>query len=274
MRLRAEPTPNAEPPFIRFERHALAALRPGDEFVAPVDPLAIFSSTMADHTSRAYERELRQLKDRLLAMGGRCEQLVTLASRAVGERDPELARLVERTDRAINVDEVAIDEATVHILALRQPVGRDLRFLVTALKVVTDLERIGDEAVNLAERAIELSGSPPVAALQPALDELAEASAQMVRRALDAFVTEDVALARAVLSADDQVDALYGQLLRASMALVEAHPNRAQDGFRFAFCAKYLERVADHATNIAEMVVFMVSGDDVRHRRSAESTRS
>jgi phosphate transport system protein len=217
------------------------------------------------HTSRAYEQELRLLKDQLLAMGGRCEQLITMATRAVGQLDADLARKVEQTDRAINVDEVAIDQAAVRIVALRQPVGRDLRFLVTALKVSTDLERIGDEAVNLAERAIELSSSPPVLALQPALHELADAAAQMVRRALDAFVTEDVAVARAVLAADDHVDALYGQLLRDSMRLVEQQPSRVHDGFRFAFCAKYLERVADHATNIAEMVVFMVSGDDVRH---------
>ncbi|GAB4199232.1 MAG: phosphate signaling complex protein PhoU [Sandaracinaceae bacterium] len=219
----------------------------------------------SSHTSRAYEQELRQLKDQLLAMGGRCEQLITMATRAIGQLDADLARKVEQTDRAINVEEVAIDQAAVRILALRQPVGRDLRFLVTALKVVTDLERIGDEAVNLAERAVELAGAPPILPLQPALHELAEAAAQMVRQALDAFVTEDVTVARTVLAADDHVDALYGQLLRDSMKLVEGHPSRVQDGFRFAFCAKYLERVADHATNIAEMVVFMVSGDDVRH---------
>jgi phosphate transport system protein len=220
---------------------------------------------MTAHTSRAYQQELRQLKDRLLAMGGRCEQLITMATRALSDRDADLARKVEQTDRAINVEELAIDEATLRILALRQPVGRDLRFLVTALKVVTDLERIGDEAVNLSERAIELASAPAVLPLQPTLGELAEASAQMVREALDAFVTEDVELARRVLGADDHVDELYGQLLRATMKLAEEQPARVKDGFRFAFCAKYLERVADHATNIAEMVVFMVSGDDVRH---------
>jgi len=227
---------------------------------------------MADHTSRAYEQELRQLKDRLLAMGGRCEQLMTMATRAIGQLDADLAKKVEQTDRAINNEEVAIDEATIRILALRQPVGRDLRFLVTALKVVTDLERIGDEAVNMAERAVELAGAPPVLPLQPALQELAEASAQMVRQALDSFVTEDVELARRVVGAEYQVDAQYGQLLRASMKLVEANPSRVHDGFRFAFCAKYLERIADHATNIAEMVVFMVSGDDVRHIGSRDVT--
>jgi phosphate transport system protein len=223
---------------------------------------------MVDHTSRAYEQELRALKDRLLAMGGRCEQLITMATRALGELDVDLAKKVEQTDRAINVEEVAIDEATVRILALRQPVGRDLRFLVLALKVVTDLERIGDESVNLAERAIELSGNPPLLPLQPQLQELAEAATKMVHQALDSFVTEDVALARSVLAADDHVDALYGALIRASMTMVEQHPTRVREGFRFAFCAKYLERIADHATNIAEQVVFLVSGEDVRHTGS------
>lgn len=225
---------------------------------------------MVDHTSRAYEQELRQLKDRLLAMGGRCEQLITMATRALGERDADLAKKVELTDRAINAAELAIDEATLRILALRQPVGRDLRFLVLALKVVTDLERIGDEAVNVAERAVELANTPPHLPLQPRLQALAEAAAQMVRQALDSFVTEDVTLARAVLAADDHVDALYGELTRAAIALVAQDPSRVHDGFRYAFCAKYLERVADHATNIAEHVVFMVSGDDVRHPGSRE----
>jgi phosphate transport system protein len=225
---------------------------------------------MVDHTSRAYEQELRALKDRLLAMGGRCEQLITMATRALGELDADLAKKVEQTDRAINVEEVAIDEATVRILALRQPVGRDLRFLILALKVVTDLERIGDESVNLAERAVELAGQPPILPLQPQLHELAEAAAKMVHQALDSFVTEDVVLARSVLAADDHCDALYGALLRASMSMVEQNPTRVQDGFRFAFCAKYLELIADHATNIAEQVVFMVSGEDVRHSGSRD----
>ena len=221
------------------------------------------------HTSRAYEQELSELKSRLLAMGGRCEQLIQLASRAVVELDRDLAARVEKNDRVLNAEEMAIDSMTVRILALRQPVGRDLRFLVTALKVVTDLERIGDEAVNLAERATKLAASPPIADLQPRLTELSTAAVLMVRRALDAFVEENESTSRSVLRDDDRVDELYGQLLRASIDYIRQHPERAEDGFRFASCAKYLERVADHATNIAEMVIFMVSGDDVRHYHSS-----
>jgi phosphate transport system protein len=220
---------------------------------------------MGAHTSRAYEQELRDLKSKLLAMGGRCESLIQMASRAVEQLDGELARKVEESDRTLNTDEMTIDSMTVRILALRQPVGRDLRFLVTALKVVTDLERIGDEAVNMAERAIELCGHAPIATLQPRLREMADASGRMVRRALDSFVEEDDSMARGVLREDDAVDEMYGKLLREAMEFMRTHPDRVEDGMRIASCAKYLERIGDHATNIAEMVVFMVSGDDVRH---------
>lgn len=223
---------------------------------------------MSTHTSRAYEQELRDLKSRLLAMGARCESLIHMASRAFENLDSELAHRVEESDRTLNSEEMAIDQMTVRILALRQPVGRDLRFLVTALKVVTDLERIGDEAVNVAERVVELAGDSSIAHLQPRLAEMADASARMVRLALDSFVEEDEAMARDVLRQDDAVDELYGQLLRISMQFIRESPERVEDGMRVASCAKYLERVADHATNIAEMVVFMVSGDDVRHHVS------
>jgi phosphate transport system protein len=202
-------------------------------------------------------------------MGGRCEQLIQMASRALEKRDVDLAHRVEATDRAINVEEMTIDQMTVRILALRQPVGRDLRFLVTALKVVTDLERIGDEAVNIAERAAELAGEAPIVTLLPKLQELADAAGAMVRRALDAFVAEDPKKATEVLRSDDEVDAMYGEVLRASMEFIRLNPERVNEGWRYASCAKYLERVADHATNIAEMVVFMVSGEDVRHHASA-----
>ena len=160
----------------------------------------------------------------------------------------------------------------MRILALRQPVGRDLRFLVTALKVVTDLERIGDEAVNVAERTVELAAHPPIANLQPKLAEMADAASRMVRGALDSFVEEDATMARRVLREDDAVDALYGELLRMSMQFIRQQPERVEDGMRIASCAKYLERIADHATNIAEMVVYMVSGDDVRHFVSRSSS--
>lgn len=223
---------------------------------------------MGTHTSRAYESELRDLKSRLLAMGGRCESLIQMASRAVEQLDTALAKKVEASDRTLNSEEMEIDQMAIRILALRQPVGRDLRFLVTALKVVTDLERIGDEAVNISERAEELARAGQIAQLHPKLISMADAAAKMVRNALDSFVEENDVMARRVLREDDAVDQMYGDLLRLSMAYMREHPDRLEDGMRIASCAKYLERIADHATNIAEMVVFMVSGDDVRHHVS------
>jgi phosphate transport system protein len=222
------------------------------------------------HTSHEYAAELRALKDRILTMGGRCESIMLRAMLAVEQHDADLALLVESTDAEINADEVAVDEMAVRILALRQPVGRDLRFLVSALKVVVDLERIGDEAVNIAERARELAEStrmPPTAKLLPHASELALA---MLRDALDAFVDGNVEKARDVLVRDDAVDECYGEIVRKSMAYMAEHPEDIKASMSVASCAKYIERIADHSTNIAEMVVYMVRGEDVRHRFSLE----
>jgi phosphate transport system protein len=198
-------------------------------------------------------------------MGGRCEQVISMASRALTQGDHDLAQRVEQADRAINAEEMAIDRMTVSILALRQPVGRDLRFLVTALKVVTDLERIGDEAVNIAERAGELSREVKLPPTASRLGEMANGAAGMLHEALDAFVEEDAARAERVLASDDAVDELYGQTMRATFAYITANPEKVRPAMAVASCAKYVERIADHATNIAEMVVYMVRGVDVRH---------
>ena len=223
---------------------------------------------MTIHTSQQYEAELRTLKDRLLAMGGRCEGLLRQAISALQQQDSELAARVTSIDHEINADELAIDDLAVRILALRQPVGRDLRFLMTALKVVTDLERIGDEAVNIAERAGELATETRLPSTAARLGEMADAAATMLHQALDAFVEEDPTKSEHVLAADDAVDALYGETMRATFAFISANPDKVKPAMAVASCAKYTERVADHATNIAEMVVYMVRGVDVRHMHS------
>jgi phosphate transport system protein len=225
---------------------------------------------MTIHTSQQYEAELRALKDRLLAMGGRCESLLRQAIAALQRQDQALAAAVAQTDHEINKDEMAVDDLAVRILALRQPVGRDLRFLMTALKVVTDLERIGDEAVNIAERASELAQEARLPSTASRLGEMADAAAAMLHEALDAFVDEDAERAERVLAADDAVDALYGETMRATFAYITANPDKVQPAMAVASCAKYTERVADHATNIAEMVVYMVRGVDVRHFHSTK----
>ena len=221
--------------------------------------------TLLTHTSHEFEAELRQLKGRLLAMGGRCEQMILWAVNALEDQNVQLAEDVMRADRHINEDDMAVDEMAMRMLALRQPVGRDLRFAITAVKVVTDLERIGDEAVNLAERASELAASGAMPAPAKRLSEMAMLAKNMLRHALDSFVEENVDKARLVLAEDDAVDEIYGEILRGSVAFMRSEPSAIDDGMRVSNCAKYLERIGDHATNIAEMVIFLVDGVDVRH---------
>ncbi len=219
---------------------------------------------MRGHTHQEFEAELRRLKDRLLAMGGRCEQMMSSAVQAFEDRDVALAREVMAMDRAMDEDEVVVDDLAVRILALRQPVGRDLRFSVAAVKASTDLERIGDEAVNIAERAIEMEREGSLSQPAEKLPEMAQRAAAMLRDALNAFVDEDANKAREVFTQDDAVDDLYGDAMRLCLDYMK-DPSRIADGMRICNCAKYLERIADHATNIAELVIFMVEGRDVRH---------
>jgi phosphate transport system protein len=226
--------------------------------------MARSSRPMRTHTHQEFEAELRNLKDRLLAMGGRCEQMISTAVRAFEDRDEALAREVIEADRRMDEDEVIVDELAVRMLALRQPVGRDLRFAVAAVKATTDLERIGDEAVNIAERAIEME---PVDRLSPPgskLPEMAQRAGAMLRDSLNALVEEDAEKARNVLEQDDAVDEIYGEVMTLCLDYMK-DPSRIADGMRICNCAKYLERIADHSTNIAEVVIFTVEGRDVRH---------
>jgi phosphate transport system protein len=220
----------------------------------------------ASHTSRDFESELRELRAHLLAMGARCERSVQLALKAFMEGSAELSSEVKALDKRIDRDEVESDDLALRILALRQPVAHDLRLLATALKLVTDLERIGDEAVNIAERAEE-AGAESKLVPHPHLRSMAELTQQMLRDALDAFVQADVDRAERVRLGDDAVDALYGKALREMMGFMAEHPERIPAAMGVVNVAKYLERIADHATNIAEEVIFMVVGNDVRHER-------
>lgn len=219
----------------------------------------------AQHTSHDFETELRELRSHLLAMGARCERAVHEAVHAFINRDPSQAQEILRLDERIDRDEMDIDELTLRVLALRQPVAYDLRFLTATLKCVTDLERIGDEAVNIAERTEEIVHAP-VVPLHDEIQRMSEIAQSMLREALDAFVAGDTHKAEHVLARDDEVDRLYGQVLKKVFAWMRDHPTEIPTGQAVASVAKYLERVADHATNLAEYVVFMVCGDDVRHR--------
>ncbi len=219
---------------------------------------------MTTHTDRQYEDELSDLRQRILTMGGLVEKQIANAIQALVTRDQALAETTIGKDHEVNALDVAVDDLCLRLLALRQPAGRDLRFITTALKITTDLERIGDRAVSISERAIELSAEPP---LKPYIDipRMAEISLTMLRHSLDAFVREDAELALSVCRSDDEVDKLNGQIFRELLSYMMEDPQAITRAMRILFISKYLERIADHATNIGEMVVFMVKGKSIRH---------
>jgi phosphate transport system protein len=222
---------------------------------------------MATHTDKAYEAELRALRDRLLEMGGLVEQAMSTSVRSIAERDSGLAESVKTRDRAINRMEVEIDGMCRRILALRQPAASDLRFITTALKIVTDLERMGDLAVNVAERALDLNQGPPLGPMHE-LSKIADLAEAQLKKALDAFVTGDVAKAEEVMKGDDLIDALYLKIFNDMLVRMMEDSKTIRRATSTMFAAKHLERFGDHATNLAEMVVYMVRGKDVRHPRS------
>ncbi|HSN92575.1 MAG TPA: phosphate signaling complex protein PhoU [Anaeromyxobacteraceae bacterium] len=219
------------------------------------------------HTDKSYEAELKALRDRLLEMGGLVEQAIAASVRAITERDSDLAEKVRTRDREVNRMEVEIDGMCRRILALRQPAASDLRFITTALKIVTDLERMGDLAVNVADRALDLNEAPPFGPLHD-LAKLADLTEAQLKKALDAFVSGDVKRAEEVMLGDDLLDALYLKIFNDQLALMMEDSRNIRRSTSILFAAKHLERFGDHATNLAEMVVYMVRGEDVRHPKS------
>jgi len=216
------------------------------------------------HISRRYDQDLEQLRERILAMGGNLVGMIKETMRALLERDSAAARRMIEYDHEINRQEVLIDELSLNIIALRQPAASDLRFITLALKVSTDLERIGDLCVNIAERALELNEEPQ---LKPYIDlpKMAEAAEGMIVDALEAFLRGDADLAAAVTRRDDYIDQLNSQIFRELLTFMMEEPKTITRATRLIFVGKNLERIADHATNIAEMVIFMVKGKDIRH---------
>lgn len=216
------------------------------------------------HTDREFESELETLREQVLLMGARVEEMLAHAIRAFSEKDRPLAESTIASDQRIDQLELAIDELCLKILARRQPVASDLRLVTTALKLVTDLERIADLSVNMCERLLELLAELPLPEISPIL-RIAEIAQGMVHDALDAFVAGDALKAQVVILRDEQVDARYAQLFPELVAGMMSNPSLVLRSTRLLSLGKYIERIADHATNIAEMVVFMVRGEDVRH---------
>ena len=213
---------------------------------------------------RHFHEELEALKQTLLAMGGLVEDQIRRAMRALLERDDVIAQDVIDRDRQVNTYDVEVDEQCVNLLALHQPAAGDLRFITTAMKIVTDLERIGDQAVNIAQRALELNREPQ---LKPYIDlpRMADKAQRMVKESLDAFVARDTALARQVCAEDAEVDALKEQIFRELLTFMMEDPRTVSRAIRVILISRFMERVADHATNIAEMVIYLVEGKMVRH---------
>lgn len=211
-----------------------------------------------------FQDELEQLKARLLVMGGQAEEQVRSAVRALVEHDRDLAERVFMGDRVINALDLEIDERCFKLLALRQPVATDLRVIVSGVKINRDLERVGDFAVNIAEVALRYMEHPPV---KPLIDipRMADLAQGMLRDALNAYVALDTAQAEEVIERDDVLDALKGQVFRELLSFIVGNPATTEPALDLILISRHLERIGDHATNIAEEVIFIASGQAVRH---------
>ena len=222
------------------------------------------------HIYKLFDEELRELKEKILFEGFLVEKAVRNAIEALQSRDSELARRVIADDDSINKKEVEIEEFCIKLLALRQPAAKDLRFITTAVKINYDLERMGDMAVNVCERVLELNLEPQ---LKPYIDlpKMAEMAQMMVKQSLEAFVKEDIQLALKVTGEDEKVDQFTEQIFRELLTYMSEDLKTISRATRLLFIAKYLERMADHAVSIAELVIFLVEGRIIRHRKYSEN---
>ena len=216
------------------------------------------------YTDQGYAEELQEIRERLVLMAGRVENIIEAALQALVDRDVDRARETILADRVINQDEIDLDALCLQLLACRQPMASDLRFITITLKMVTDLERIADLAVNVCERVGDLATKPQLAPYVdiPTMGRLVRL---MIHDSIDGFLERDVELARAVLERDDEVDDLYHKVFRHLLQLMNEQQDNIHTGIHVQSVAKYIERMGDHATNLAEQVVFMLEGLDIRH---------
>jgi phosphate transport system protein len=218
----------------------------------------------SDQVVRHFQEELETTKTRLLEMGGLAEEQVRLAIKALVDRDRDLTERVLHGDDPLNTLHIEIDSRCFTLLALYQPMAVDLRVIVAGVKINTDLERVGDLAINIAEAASRYALHPPVKRLID-IPQMADIAQTMLRDALDAFVKRDTALAQLVLNEDDRLDALKTQIFRELLTYMLQDPSTIEPALDLILISRHLERIGDHATNIAEDVIFMVSAKDVRH---------
>ena len=212
-----------------------------------------------------YSEQLARLREQVLRMGGLAEQMTRRVVQALVERDVGILPEVRAMESRVNQLHIEIDEACIELIALRQPAAVDLRFIAAAMKIIVDMERIGDQAINIVERAEVLLTVPP---LKPLIDipRMADIAQEMLKASLDAFVTGDDALAYATILKDDEVDQLKDQVFRELLTYMMADPTTIPRAMELILVSRHLERIADHATNICEDVIFMVKGKDVRHQ--------
>jgi phosphate transport system protein len=228
---------------------------------------------LSEHAVTHFQDELRALKERLLVMGGLAEERVRVSVRALVERDASGLDSVLTGDQPVNQLHIEIDNRAFTLLALHQPMASDLRTIVAAVKINTDLERVGDLAVNIAEAGRHYLQHRPVKALMD-LPRMAEIAESMLHDALDGFVRLDVVLAQAVLDRDDQLDSLKSQVFRELLTHMMENPAKIEPSLDLILISRHLERIGDHATNIAEDIIFMVSARDVRHPGRDFGTKS
>jgi phosphate transport system protein len=219
---------------------------------------------MSQDVQRHFHEELSHVKVRLLTMSGEAEAALGLAVEALLERDSEKAQRVIKGDRVVDAMEIEIEEQCVSLLALQQPMARDLRMLTSALKIANDLERVGDHAVNIAQSADRLAQSRPIAP-EPELVEMARLTRLMLSDALEAFIRGDAEAGREICRRDDKVDALHRSVFRILLTHMMEDPHMISAGMELFLVSRNLERVADLATNIAEDVVFLVEGKSIKH---------
>lgn len=214
------------------------------------------------------ETDVERIRTLFLQMCVRAESMLRLSVRSLVERDPQLARSVVAADRELDALELEVDSSCLRCLALRQPMGHDLRLVTMVMKMVTDIERIGDLAVNVSERGLELFASGGLEAGTRVV-EMGDTAADMLRMAADAFVEDDASVAERLIALDRRVDDLNRDVFERMVTAMAAHPDQVQRALALTSVSKYLERAADHAVNVGEMVVFLVDGKDVRHRGSS-----
>jgi len=220
-------------------------------------------------TETHFQKELEELKESLLKMAAMVEEAIRDSVQSLVKRDSELAQKTFGLEDRINKMEILIDDMCLRLLALRQPMATDLRFITSAMKIVTDLERMGDQAVNIAERVLSLNQEPQ---LKPYIDipKMAEMTQSMVKDVLDAFVNQDSRLARSVCERDDVVDGLNDQVFRELLTYMMSDPKTITRAVHLLIVSRCLERIADHATNIAEDVIFMVDARVIKHHADAK----